>query len=86
MKAVLAYAGAAAILLSGLAAAGAAAIPAAEPKGLWLAAAVRFAAVGVVAVWLTQAERYDPATVLVGMVAFIFVLVLLEPLFLRLAD
>lgn len=47
---------------------------------------LRFAAVGGAAFWLTQTPRYDPATVLVGLVGFMFVLVLLEPLFLRLAD
>ncbi len=53
----------------------------------WLGGTLlRFAVVGGVAVWLTRTDSYDPATALVGLVGFVFVLVLLEPLFLRLAD
>lgn len=53
----------------------------------WLGGTVfRFAVVGGVALWLTRTESYDPETALVGLVGFVFVLVLLEPLFLRLAD
>ncbi len=48
--------------------------------------ALRFAVVGAVAVWLTRTESFDPASALVSLVGFVFVLVLLEPLFLRLAD
>lgn len=48
--------------------------------------ALRFAAVGAVALWLTRTESFDPGTALVSLVGFVFVLVLLEPLFLRLAD
>lgn len=48
--------------------------------------ALRFGAVGAVAVWLTRTEVFDPAAALVSLVGFVFVLVLLEPLFLRLAD
>ncbi len=48
--------------------------------------ALRFGAVGAVALWLTRTGAYDPATGLVSLVGFVFVLVLLEPLFLRLAD
>jgi hypothetical protein len=48
--------------------------------------ALRFGAVGAVAVWLTRTESFDPASALVSLVGFVFVLVLLEPLFLRLAD
>ena len=48
--------------------------------------ALRFAAVGVLALWLSRTEAFDPARALVSLVGFVFVLVLLEPLFLRLAD
>lgn len=48
--------------------------------------ALRFAAVGVAALWLTRTEAFDPASLLLSMVGLMFVLVLLEPLFLRLAD
>ncbi|MFW6331080.1 MAG: hypothetical protein ACOC3J_05075 [Gemmatimonadota bacterium] len=117
MRAVLAYVGVTAVVVSLLAAGVVGVVAGAEPAGVWLAAGIawvvqgvafallvagregprfvagwaggtvlRFAAVGVAAVWVTQASRLDPATVLVGLVGFIFVLVLLEPLFLRLAD
>lgn len=46
--------------------------------------ALRFAAVGAAAVWVTRVEGPDPASLLVSLVGFVFVLVLLEPLFLRL--
>lgn len=54
--------------------------------GWGLGMALRFAAVGVAAVVLTRTTGHDPATALVSLVGFVFVLVLLEPLFLRLAD
>ena len=47
---------------------------------------LRFGAVGAAAVWLTRAGTFDAPTALVSLVGFVFVLVLLEPLFLRLAD
>lgn len=47
---------------------------------------LRFAAVAAVALWATRATALDPAVTLVSLVGFVFVLVLLEPLFLRLAD
>ncbi|MFO7894389.1 MAG: hypothetical protein R6U63_11700 [Longimicrobiales bacterium] len=48
--------------------------------------ALRFAAVGAAAVWVTRVEGPDPASLLVSLVGFVFVLVLLEPLFLRLTN
>ena len=47
---------------------------------------LRFAVVAVAAVWVTRVGSPDPASMLVSLVGFVFVLVLLEPLFLRLAD
>ncbi len=47
---------------------------------------VRFAAVGAVALWVTRKPELDAASALLSLVAFMMVLVLLEPLFLRLAD
>jgi hypothetical protein len=46
--------------------------------------ALRFAAVGGAALWVTRVDGPDPASLLVSLVGFVFVLVLLEPLFLRL--
>lgn len=46
--------------------------------------ALRFAAVGAAALWVTRADGPDPASLLLSLVGFVFVLVLLEPLFLRL--
>ena len=48
--------------------------------------ALRFAAVGAAALWVTRTDGRDPATLLVSLVGFVIVLVLLEPLFLRLTD
>lgn len=48
--------------------------------------ALRFGAVAAVALWLARTQAFDPTTGLVSLVGFVFVLVLLEPLFLRLAD
>lgn len=48
--------------------------------------ALRFAAVAGVAFWVTRSSALDAATALLGLVGFVMVLVLLEPLFLRLAD
>ena len=48
--------------------------------------ALRFAAVGAAALWVTRAAGPDPASLLVSLVGFVFVLVLLEPLFLRLTS
>lgn len=47
---------------------------------------LRFAVVGGVAFWVTRSSELDAATALVGLVGFVMVLVLLEPLFLRRAD
>lgn len=47
---------------------------------------LRFAAIAAVAFWVTRATDLDPAVSLLSLVGFVFVLVLLEPLFLRLAD
>lgn len=48
--------------------------------------ALRFAAVGAAAFWVTRADGPDPASLLVSLVGFVFVLVILEPLFLRLTN
>ena len=45
--------------------------------------AVRFLAVGVVAFWVTRTEALPPSATLVSLVAFVFVMLLLEPLFMR---
>jgi hypothetical protein len=44
---------------------------------------LRFGAVGVVAVWLSRNPVLPARATLVSLVAFVFVLLLLEPLFLR---
>jgi hypothetical protein len=44
---------------------------------------LRFAAVGVVAFWLTRDPVFPPKPALVSLVAFVFILLMLEPLFLR---
>ncbi|HEX6308103.1 MAG TPA: hypothetical protein VFZ69_07945 [Longimicrobiales bacterium] len=50
----------------------------------WLAGLVlRFGVVGLMAYWLTRSEVYPVAPALMSLVAFVFVLLLLEPLFLR---
>jgi hypothetical protein len=50
----------------------------------WLAGLVlRFAAVGVVAFWLSRTPVFPRAAALVSLVSFVFVLLVLEPLFLR---
>jgi hypothetical protein len=48
--------------------------------------ALRFMTVGAAALLVTRTELFDPVTALVSLVGFVFVLVLMEPLFLRLAD
>lgn len=48
--------------------------------------ALRFAAVGAAALWVTRASGPDAASLLLSLVGFVFVLVLLEPLFLRLTS
>ena len=47
---------------------------------------IRFVAIAGVAFWVTRGDRFDAAVALVSLVGFVFVLVLLEPLFLRLTD
>jgi hypothetical protein len=50
----------------------------------WLAGLVlRFAAVGVVAFWLSRDPVFPAEPALLSLVAFVFLLLLLEPLFLR---
>ena len=50
----------------------------------WLSGLVlRFGALGVVAYWLSRTRAYPLAPALLSLVAFVFVLLLLEPLFLR---
>ena len=47
---------------------------------------LRFAVLAAVAVAVSRGSSLDPASALVGLVGFVIVLVLIEPLFLRLAD
>jgi len=50
----------------------------------WLGGiALRFLAVGVVAYWVTRTEALPPSVTLVSLVAYVFVMLLLEPLFMR---
>lgn len=50
----------------------------------WLVGLVlRFGVVGVVAFWLSRSEALPVAPSLMSLVAFVFVLLLMEPLFLR---
>jgi hypothetical protein len=50
----------------------------------WMAGMVlRFLAVGVVAYWLTHDPVFPRGTALISLVGFVFLLLLLEPLFLR---
>jgi hypothetical protein len=50
----------------------------------WLTGLVlRFGAVGVVAFWLSRSAAFERAPALLSLVAFVFLLLLLEPLFLR---
>jgi hypothetical protein len=50
----------------------------------WLGGLVlRFGVVGLVAFWLTRSAVFPLGPVLVSLVAFVFVLLLMEPLFLR---
>jgi phosphoglycerol transferase MdoB-like AlkP superfamily enzyme len=50
----------------------------------WLGGIVlRFAAVGAVAFWVTRSGALPPSATLVSLVAFIFVMLMLEPLFMR---
>ena len=44
---------------------------------------LRFAAVGILAVWLQRTEALPAPAALVSLVAFLFVLLLMEPVFLR---
>lgn len=46
----------------------------------------RFVAVIVLAFWVTRRARFPAAPALISLVAFVFVLVLIEPLFLRIAE
>ncbi|HUH11552.1 MAG TPA: hypothetical protein VMK65_00525 [Longimicrobiales bacterium] len=46
--------------------------------------ALRLAAVAAMAFWVTQRSTLPAAPALVGLVGFVFILVLLEPVFLRL--
>lgn len=54
--------------------------------GWGLGMLLRFAALAGMAVLVTVSEAYDPASALLGLVGFMMVLVLIEPLFLRWAD
>jgi hypothetical protein len=97
VRAVLSYGAASAVILAVLALGVSVWVDGAEPAAVWLAAglawpvqmAAFFALVrgrngpGFMVGW---AELFDPVTALVSLVGFVFVLVLMEPLFLRLAD
>jgi hypothetical protein len=48
--------------------------------------ALRFAAIAGAAYWVTRRTSLDGAATLLSLVGFVFLLVLLEPAFLRLAD
>ncbi len=48
--------------------------------------ALRFAAVAGMAGWVTVSDAHDPASALVGLIGFVMALVLIEPVFLRMAD
>lgn len=54
--------------------------------GWGLGMLLRFAALAGMAVLVTVSETYDPASALLGLVGFMMVLVLIEPLFLRWTD
>lgn len=54
--------------------------------GWGLGMLLRFAALAGMAVLVTVSKAYDPASALLGLVGFMMVLVLIEPLFLRWAD
>lgn len=47
---------------------------------------LRFGVIGGVAFWVTRMTTLDPEVTLLSLVGFVFLLVLLEPAFLRLAD
>lgn len=47
---------------------------------------LRLAAVAVFGIWLVRAGGYAPAPALVSLVGFVFVLVLIEPIFLRIGQ
>jgi hypothetical protein len=47
---------------------------------------LRFAAVAAMAGWVTVTEGYQAESALLGLIGFIMVLVLIEPLFLKLTD
>lgn len=50
----------------------------------WLAGMVlRFGAVGAMALWLSRTDALPQAAALVSLVGFVFLLLLLEPIFLR---
>jgi hypothetical protein len=48
--------------------------------------ALRFVALAGMAIWVTVSDSYHQATALLSLVAFMMVLALIEPLFLRMAD
>lgn len=54
--------------------------------GWGLGMLLRFAALAGMAALVTVSDTYDPASALLGLVGFMMVLVLIEPLFLRWAD
>jgi hypothetical protein len=48
--------------------------------------AIRFAAVGGMAVWVSLTDGHHPETALLSVVGFVMVLALIEPVFMRMAD
>lgn len=54
--------------------------------GWGLGMLLRFAALAGMTIMVSVSEAYDPASALLGLVGFMMVLVLIEPLFLRWAD
>lgn len=47
---------------------------------------LRFAAIAGAAYWVSRSTRLDPGVTLLSLVGFVFLLVLMEPAFLRLAE
>jgi hypothetical protein len=47
---------------------------------------LRFAALAAMAIWVTVSDVHHAESALLGLIAFVMVLVLIEPLFLRMAD
>lgn len=48
--------------------------------------ALRFVALAGLAMWVTASDIHQPESALLGLIGFVMVLVLIEPLFLRMTD